>query len=95
MYASVLYELREADFHEIRREYDDPRTVKVSGRTRLCHTAHTSNQKLHPIAGGDQESHLLSGGDQGPVRQESLGKSSYRIHFPETEDSDYTYSETL
>ena len=58
--ASVLYGLREADFHEIHRAYDDPKTVEVAGRTRLCHTAHKSNQKLHPIAEGDQESHPIA-----------------------------------
>ena len=73
MYASVLYELREADFHEIRRAYEDPRTVEVAGRNRLGHIAHTGDrdqylvsggdQKLHPIPGGDQELHLIAGGD--------------------------------
>ena len=74
MYASVLYELREADFHEIRRAYEDPRTVEVAGRNRLGHIAHTGDrdqylvsggdQKLHPIPGGDQELHSIARDDQ-------------------------------
>ena len=64
VYALVLYELREADFHEIRRAYGDPSTVEVAERTRLCHTTHKRNQKLYPIPEDDQELHPIPEDDQ-------------------------------
>ena len=55
------------------------------------------DQELHSIAGGNQESYLVAKDDRkshliasGCRRQNSLGESDDRVHFPETEDSDYT-----
>ena len=55
MYVSVLYELREADFHEIRPTYIDPRAVEVAGRDIIFHIAHKGDRDLYPISGGDQD----------------------------------------
>ena len=52
MDASVLNELREAGFHEMRRTYDDPRTVEVARRYRLCHFVNKRDRDRYPIYGG-------------------------------------------
>ena len=64
VYASVLNELREAGFHEIRRAYADPRTVEAAERNRLGHTAHTGDSDQYLVSGGDQKLHQIPGGDQ-------------------------------
>ena len=64
VYASVLYESWETDFHEIRREYDDSRMVEAARRTQLCHIALTGDLNQYLFCGGDQELHLIAGSDQ-------------------------------
>ena len=53
-----------ADSHKIRRTYDDPRTMEVAGRKRLCHIANKGDRERYPVSGGDQELHSIAGGDQ-------------------------------
>ena len=53
MYASVRYELRESDFHEIRRTYEDPRKVEAAWRgDKICRIANEGGRDLYPISGG-------------------------------------------
>ena len=124
-YASVMYELREADLHEIGRAHEDPKADKVAVRHRPNHMTCKGDHDQYLIPGGDQELHSIAGGRSvivpscwrrsvivpscrgrseiapdrwgrsGSRRQKSLGESDDRIHFPETENSDYTHFETL
>ena len=74
MYASVLYELRESDFLEIGRAYDDLRIEKVAGRNQFIHMAYKGDrnrylvregdQKSNPTSGSDRELHPIAGDDQ-------------------------------
>ena len=81
VYASVLYELREDDFHEIRRTYDDPRTVEVAGRNRLCHIAHKGDRDRYPISGSDRDRFPISGGDQDPEGRSRWEKATIAFTF--------------
>ena len=75
VYASVLNELREAGFHEIRRACDDPRIVEAARKNRLCHIAHTDDRSQYLFSGCDQELHPIAGGDQDPEGRSRWEKS--------------------
>ena len=85
VYALVLYELQKADFHEIRRTYDDPRTVEVAGRNRLCHIAHKGDRDRLPISGGDQDPEVRSRWEKATIAftflKQKIATTSILKHF--------------